>query len=220
MDADTFAAGTKTAGALRAQGIADVDDSTLARAMYSTDASLYRVVPQVVVHPRHVDEIEAVLGVAREHRVPLTMRGAGTSIAGNAVGTGIVVDTSRHLNRVLELDPQTRTALVEPGTVHATLQQQALRHGLRFGPDPSTHSRCTVGGMIGNNACGSRALGYGRTVDNVVAIDLLTGTGERVSLAEGTGEDSAAARAVAGIVDADLATVRTEFGRFVRQVSG
>ncbi|HEX6876510.1 MAG TPA: FAD-binding oxidoreductase, partial [Nocardioidaceae bacterium] len=156
---------SELAEALRRSGVEDVDDSSLARAMYSTDASLYRVVPRVVVRPRHADEIAAALAVAREHAVPLTMRGAGTSIAGNAVGTGIVVDTGRHLNRVLELDPESRTALVEPGTVHATLQKQALGHGLRFGPDPSTHSRCTVGGMIGNNACGSRALGYGRTVD-------------------------------------------------------
>ncbi len=210
---------TDLADALRRQGVSDVEDSTLARAMYSTDASLYRVVPQVVVHPRHADEIAAVLSVAREQKVPLTMRGAGTSIAGNAVGTGIVVDTSRHLNRVLDLDPESGTALVEPGTVHATLQQEARRHGLRFGPDPSTHSRCTVGGMIGNNACGSRALGYGRTVDNVVSLDVLTGTGERLLLGEGV-HDVEAARRVAAVVDADLATVRTEFGRFGRQVSG
>jgi len=207
--------------ALRRHGVGEVDDSTLTRAMYSTDASLYRVVPQVVVHPRHTDEIAAALAVAREHRVPLTMRGAGTSIAGNAVGTGIVVDTSRHLNRVLDLDPETRTALVEPGTVHATLQQQALGHGLRFGPDPSTHSRCTVGGMIGNNACGSRALGYGRTVDNVVSLDVLTGTGERLLLGDGTGgEASEALGRLDGLVGGALATVRTEFGRFGRQVSG
>lgn len=207
------------AEALRRSGVGEVDDSSLTRAMYSTDASLYRVVPQVVVRPRHVEEIEATLATAREQGVPVTMRGAGTSIAGNAVGTGIVVDTSRHLDRVLELDPDSRTALVEPGTVHATLQVQALRHGLRFGPDPSTHSRCTVGGMIGNNACGSRALGYGRTVDNVVALDVLTGSGERLLVdADGGGAD--AARRVAAVVDADLATVRTEFGRFGRQVSG
>jgi FAD/FMN-containing dehydrogenase/Fe-S oxidoreductase len=209
------------AAALRREGVAEVDDSSLTRAMYSTDASLYRVVPQVVVRPRHVDEIAAVLAVAREHRVPLTMRGAGTSIAGNAVGTGIVVDTRRHLDRVLEIDPGSRTALVEPGTVHATLQQEALRHGLRFGPDPSTHTRCTVGGMIGNNACGSRALGYGRTVDNVVSLEVLTGAGERVRLGEGrTAEASALTERLAAVVDSDLATVRTEFGRFGRQVSG
>src|SRR3712207_6625124 len=108
------------------------------------------------------------------------MRGAGTSIAGNAVGAGIVVDTLRHLGRGLAVDPEARTAVVEPGTVHARLQRAAARHGLRFGPDPSTHSRCTVGGMIGNNACGSRALGYGRTSDNVVALEALTSAGTPV----------------------------------------
>ena len=107
------------------------------------------------------------------------MRGAGTSIAGNAVGPGIVVDTVKHLNRVVSIDPEARTAVVQPGVVHADLQRAAAPHGLRFGPDPSTHTRCTIGGMIGNNACGSRALGYGRTVDNVVALDVAFGDGER-----------------------------------------
>ena len=100
--------------ALRRNGVGDVDDSDLARAMYSSDASLYRVPPRLVVRPRAVDEIEAVLAVAREHRSPVTMRGAGTSIAGNAVGPGIVVDTSRHLNRVLELDPGSRLPALAP----------------------------------------------------------------------------------------------------------
>ena len=212
---------SELAAALRRHGVSDVDDSSLARAMYSTDASLYRVVPSVVVRPRHVDEVVATLAAAREQGVPVTMRGAGTSIAGNAVGTGIVVDTRRHLNQVLEVDRESRTALVEPGAVHAALQQQALAAGLRFGPDPSTHSRCTIGGMIGNNACGSRALGYGRTVDNVVGLDVLTGTGERLRLGPGAdGGQSEVARRVAAVVDSDLATVRTEFGRFGRQVSG
>ena len=209
----------EAAAALRRRGVTDVDDSALARAMYSTDASLYRVPPSVVVRPRHVEEILASLEVARETSVPLTMRGAGTSIAGNAVGPGIVVDTSRYLHRVLQLDVERRTALVEPGTVHATLQQQALRHGLRFGPDPSTHSRCTIGGMIGNNACGSRALGYGRTVDNVVALDVVTGAGERLVLGDGA-DAGDAGRALAALVDGSLSTVRTELGRFGRQVSG
>ncbi|WP_240770475.1 FAD-binding and (Fe-S)-binding domain-containing protein [Nocardioides sp. GY 10127] len=201
--------------ALRGAGLSDVDDSALARALYSSDASLYRVPPRAVVRPRHRDELLAVLGVARETGVPLTMRGAGTSIAGNAVGPGIVVDTSRHLNRVLSVDPESRTALVEPGTAHAVLQRAAAPHGLRFGPDPSTHPRCTIGGMIGNNACGSRALGYGRTSDNVTAMDVAFGTGE-----VWTGGSSAAGDALAGLVDSHLAHVRTSFGRFTRQVSG
>ena len=106
------------------------------------------------------------------------MRGAGTSIAGNAVGPGLVVDTARHLDRVLSLDPESRTAVVQPGRRPRRAPAGGGRAGLRFGPDPSTHSRCTIGGMIGNNACGSRALGYGRTSDNVAGMRVAFGTGE------------------------------------------
>ena len=196
-------------GELRRRGIGDVDDSTLTRALYSTDASLYRVVPQVVVRPRHPDELSAILDVSRETGAPVTMRGAGTSIAGNAVGTGIVVDTLKHLNQVVSIDAEARTAVVQPGVVHADLQRAAAPYGLRFGPDPSTHTRCTIGGMIGNNACGSRALGYGRTVDNVVDL--------AVAWAPGVGDVEAE---LAALVDQHLAHVRTTFGRFSRQVSG
>ncbi|MGZ5418099.1 MAG: FAD-binding and (Fe-S)-binding domain-containing protein [Nocardioides sp.] len=198
-------------------GVTDADGSTLARALYSTDASLYRVQPLVVVRPRDTNEVLATLDVARRTGTPLTMRGAGTSIAGNAVGPGIVVDTSKHLNRVLSVDPEAGTADVQPGVVHAALQRAATPYGLRFGPDPSTHTRCTIGGMIGNNACGSRALGYGRTSDNVVALDAVTGAGERLRTGESGG---AAATGLAALVDTHLATVRTELGRFGRQVSG
>ena len=182
---------------------------SLTRALYSSDASLYRVVPRVVVRPRAADELDAILDVAQATGVPITMRGAGTSIAGNAVGPGIVVDTVRHLTRVVSIDPEARTAVVQPGVVHANLQRAAAPHGLRFGPDPSTHTRCTIGGMIGNNACGSRALGYGRTVDNVVALDAAWGPGAQDVEAQ-----------LGALVDQHLAHVRTEFGRFGRQVSG
>ena len=211
---------SELAEALRREGVTDVDDSSLARALYSTDASLYRVVPQVVVRPRHVDELVATVAVARESGTPLTMRGAGTSIAGNAVGPGVVVDVSRHLDRVLSIDAETRTAVVQPGTVHATVQSAATAQGLRFGPDPSTHTRCTVGGMIGNNACGSRALGYGRTVDNVEGLDVLTAAGERLTLGRGARPASAVLDRLDALVDDHLATIRTELGRFTRQVSG
>jgi FAD/FMN-containing dehydrogenase len=218
-------AGSELLVALAAAGVTDASESTLDRALYSSDASLYRVVPRAVVRPHSTDELLATLAVAREHGVPLTMRGAGTSIAGNAVGPGIVVDTARHLNRVLAIDPEARTARVQPGVVHAVLQRQALAHGLRFGPDPSTHTRCTIGGMIGNNACGSRALGYGRTADNVAGMTAAFGTGEVVEVG---GLDTGAARLtrpavepeLGRIVDAELAHVRTSFGRFSRQVSG
>lgn len=197
-------------------GVVDVSASALDRAMYAADASLYRVVPAAVARPRTVDELVAAVEVARSLGVPVTMRGAGTSIAGNAVGPGLVIDTARHLRRVLSLDPEARVARVEPGVVHAQLQGLALAAGLRFGPDPSTHTRCTIGGMLGNNSCGSRALGFGRTSDNVVGMRVLLGTGEVIS----TDAPGAVAGDLASVVDANLAHVRTQFGRFSRQGSG
>jgi FAD/FMN-containing dehydrogenase/Fe-S oxidoreductase len=212
------------AAALRAAGLNGVDDSVRRRAEYSSDASNYRVVPTVVAFPRHVDEAEAALGVARQLGVPVTCRGGGTSIAGNAVGTGLVLDFSRHLNRVLAVDPQARTAVVEPGAILDDITAAAAGHGLRFGPDPSTHARASIGGSIGNNACGSRALRYGRTADNVVSLDVLTASGERLA-ARRFGRDGLAAAWPAGValdalVAAHLSMIRTEFGRFTRQVSG
>ena len=208
------------AEALRAAGLADVDDSGLARALYSSDGSLYRVLPRAVVRPRHPDELVAVLEVCRALGVPLTARGAGTSIAGNAVGPGVVVDTSRYLHRVRSIDAEAGTATIDPGVVQAALQTAARPHGLRFGPDPSTHNRCTVGGMIGNNACGSRALGYGRTSDNVVGLDVVTGSGERLTLGAGPITGSPTLDRLRELVAGDLAAIRTELGRFGRQVSG
>lgn len=204
--------------ALHRAGVTDVGASDLDRALYAADASLYRVLPQVVVRPRHTDELQAVLAVARESATSLTMRGAGTSIAGNAVGPGIVVDTARHLHRIRSLDAEAGLAVVEPGVVHAALQAEATAAGWRFGPDPSTHSRCTVGGMVGNNACGSRALGYGRTSDNVEALDVLWGNGSRQRVAPGVTDGVAGE--LARVVGSDLGHVRTSFGRFSRQVSG
>jgi FAD/FMN-containing dehydrogenase/Fe-S oxidoreductase len=154
--------------------------------------------------------------------MPVTTRGAGTSCAGNAVGPGLILDTSRHLNSIVEIDPEARTARVEPGVVQSALQAAAASHGLRFGPDPSTHNRCTIGGMIGNNACGPRALAYGKTSDNVLALEMITGSGEQITLgAPGTNHDhSASLAALKAVVQANLGTIRTEFGRFGRHVSG
>ena len=207
---------------LRRRGVGHTLDSTkLTRALYSSDASLYRVVPQAVAYPRSVEEAVAVLDAARAVRMPVTTRGAGTSCAGNAVGPGLVVDTARYLNTITSIDPEGRTAWVEPGVVQSALQAAAAPHGLRFGPDPSTHNRCTIGGMIGNNACGPRALGYGKTADNVVALDVLTGSGERILLDGRESVDAyASLSALKKVVAANLGTIRTEFGRFGRQVSG
>lgn len=205
---------------LQARGVADARADATSRAVYSSDASLYRIRPAAVVFPRHLDEVFATLEVCRERGIPVTSRGAGTSIAGNAIGRGVVIDFSRHLNRVLEFDAESRTAVVEPGAVHATLQTVALANGLRFGPDPSTHTRCTVGGMIGNNACGSRALAYGRTADNVTSLDVLTGSGTRLKLGAGETPATPETDALRTLVSGNLGTIRTELGRFGRQVSG
>jgi FAD/FMN-containing dehydrogenase/Fe-S oxidoreductase len=215
---------TELAGALRAAGLSEVDDSARRRAEYSSDASNYRVVPAAVAFPRDVDEAAAALRVAIRAGVPVTSRGAGTSIAGNAVGPGLVLDFSRHLNRVLAVDPDTRTAVVEPGAILDDITAAAAEHGLRFGPDPSTHARASIGGSIGNNACGSRALSYGRTADNVVSLDLLTASGQRLA-ARRMGRDGLAAAgpigaALEGVISARLGVIRTEFGRMTRQVSG
>lgn len=142
----------------------------------------------------------------------MTARGAGTSIAGNAVGTGLVLDFSAHLRRVLSIDPDAATAVVEPGVVQEDLQHAAKPYGLRFGPDPSSSSRCTIGGMIGNNACGTRALGYGRTSDNVVSVGH-HGRGRTV-------DDESMLADLRRVTTAGLGTIRTEMGRFSRQVSG
>src|SRR6266550_1495508 len=128
--------------ALRRAGVREVDASARRRAEYSADASNYRVVPQAVAFPRHRDEVAAALSVCREFGVPLIARGAGTSIAGNAVGTGLV----------LAVDPEARTAVAHPGAIRDAVTASAATHGLRFGRDPSTHARATVGGSMGNNA--------------------------------------------------------------------
>ncbi|MFS3129826.1 FAD-binding and (Fe-S)-binding domain-containing protein [Nocardioides sp. Bht2] len=208
--------------ALRRAGVDDVRDDAASRAAYTSDASLYRVPPRLIAFPRNAEQVAAAIEVAREHRVPLTPRGAGTSVAGNAIGPGIVLDVSKHLDRIIAIDTQARTARVQPGVVQADLQRAAAPFGLRFGPDPSTASRCTIGGMIGNDACGSRSLAYGRTADNVEALSLITGTGAELITSRTTGHRGfAPARLALGeLIDTHLSVLRTEFGRFPRQVSG
>ncbi|UFU08312.1 FAD-binding and (Fe-S)-binding domain-containing protein [Ruania halotolerans] len=208
---------TGVVDALRSAVSGEVDAGVRRRAEYSTDASNYRVIPEVVVFPTSTEDVLAILRVAREHSTAITARGAGTSIAGNAVGTGIVIDFSRHLNKVLEIDPEARTARVQPGVVMSDLQKAAAPYGLRFGPDPSTQSRATLAGMIGNNACGPHAVAWGRTADNTISLDVVDGTGRRFTAGRG---DLSALPGLEELVRDRLAMIRTEFGRFGRQVSG
>ncbi|MDO3650462.1 FAD-binding and (Fe-S)-binding domain-containing protein [Nocardia mangyaensis] len=204
------------AGALRGRIRGEVDASVRRRAEYSSDASNYRVRPTVVVFPRGADDVAAVVGCARDNGLSVTARGGGTSVAGNAIGPGIVLDFSRHMTAIRAVDVAARTAIVQPGVVLSDLQRRLRADGLRFGPDPSTQDRCTLGGMIGNNACGPHALAWGRTSDTVRELRVIDGTGARRVL--GAGLD--AVPGLAGFTTANLAVLRTELGRFERQASG
>jgi FAD/FMN-containing dehydrogenase/Fe-S oxidoreductase len=190
------------------------------RAAYSSDASLYRRVPVAVAEPRSVGELARAVAVAVEEGLPVTMRGGGTSIAGNSIGTGVVIDTSRHLDRILAIDPDERTAVVQPGVVLDDLRAAAATHGLTFGPDPSTHSRCTLGGMIGNNACGSHSVAWGTTADNVIALRMLTAEGTELAPGRGATGDVVIDENLTLLRDNFLAPLRKELGKFSRQVSG
>ena len=202
------------------RALIDVDSSSGTRARYSSDAGLTRIPPLAVAFPRTPEQALAAFDLARAHGVPLTARGGGTSCASNAIGPGLVLDFSRHMNRVLSIDPEARTATVEPGCVGSTLQAAAAKHGLRFGPDPSSQNRATIAGMVANNACGPHATAWGRTSDNIVSLDCVDGQGRRFTAT--TGRDSALndVPGLASLIDSNLAPIRTQLGRFKRQVSG
>ena len=198
----------------------DVDSSVGTRARYSSDAGLTRIPPLAVAFPRTPEQAVAAFHLARAHGVPLTARGGGTSCASNAIGPGLVLDFSRHMNRVISIDPEARTATVEPGCVGSTLQAAAAKHGLRFGPDPSSQNRATIAGMVANNACGPHATAWGRTSDNIVSLECIDGQGRRFTAT--TSHDSALhdVPGLASLIDTNLAPIRTQLGRFKRQVSG
>ena len=202
------------------RALIDVDSSTGTRARYSSDAGLTRIPPLAVAFPRTPEQALAAFDLARAHGVPLTARGGGTSCASNAIGPGLVLDFSRHMNRVISIDPEARTATVEPGCVGSTLQAAAAKHGLRFGPDPSSQNRATIAGMVANNACGPHATAWGRTSDNIVSLDCVDGRGRRFTAT--TSNDSALrdVPGLASLIDSHLAPIRTQLGRFKRQVSG
>ncbi|HWM04714.1 MAG TPA: FAD-binding oxidoreductase, partial [Actinophytocola sp.] len=194
------------------------------------DASNHRQVPVGVVVAESADDAVAAVRAANEFDVPLVPRGGGTSLAGNATGGGLVLDLSK-LDRIHAVDPATRTARVEPGVILDDLRAAAAPHGLTFGPDPSTHSRCTLGGMIGNNSCGAHSVAWGTTLDNVEELDVLLYDGTRLTVGPLTAEELAERAAGPGrvgeihaalrdLADANLAVLRKELGRLGRQVSG
>ncbi|GGK48481.1 FAD-binding and (Fe-S)-binding domain-containing protein [Salinarimonas ramus] len=173
------------------------------RALYATDASNYRQVPIGVVVPRTVEAGAEAMRTAIRHHAPILSRGGGTSLAGQCTNTAVVIDWSKHCNRVLGIDAERRTARVEPGCILDVLRAQAERHHLTFGPDPATHDHNTLGGMIGNNSCGVHSVIGKRTADNVEALDILTPRGLRLTVGKTSDEDLARIRAEGGPV-ADL----------------
>ncbi|WP_051259381.1 FAD-binding and (Fe-S)-binding domain-containing protein [Schaalia suimastitidis] len=197
-----------------------VDYSAGTRARYSTDAGNYRIPPLAVVMPRTIDDVLTTLHAARAAGIPVTSRGGGTSCAGNAIGPGLVIDFTRHMNRVLSINPETQTAVVEPGCIQETLQAAARPYGLRFGPDPSSSNRASIGGMVGNNACGPHATAWGRTADNIVALDCVDGQGRRFTARTSHDEALDEVPGLAALIRSNLAPIRTELGQFGRQVSG
>lgn len=209
----------------------EVDFSSKAQGLYASDASNYRHVPMGVVLPFDSDDVVETVIACTEAGVPVTIRGGGTSIAGNASGTGVVIDTSRHLNRVLSIDPIARTAVVESGVVLDQLNAAAAEYNLRFAPDPSTHSRCTIGGMLGNDACGSHSVAWGRTMDNVLSMEVLLPDGTLMSVGPTTPEELAELckrtdrtgkiyQDLRALVQNNLAILRTGFVQMPRRVSG
>src|SRR5437867_11011214 len=150
------------------------------RALYSTDGSNYRQIPIGVVIPRDNDDVIAAVAICREHAAPLLCRGGGTSLAGQCCNVAVILDFSKYMAQILELDPQKRFARVQPGVILDHLRAAAEEHKLTFGPDPASHSRCTIGGMVGNNSCGVHSIMAGKTDENIEELEVLTYDGIRL----------------------------------------
>jgi FAD/FMN-containing dehydrogenase/Fe-S oxidoreductase len=219
------------AAALRRATSGGVRFDPYSRHLFSRDASMYAIEPLGVVFPRDGDEAAAVVSTAAEFGVPVLARGAGTSLAGQAVGRAVVMDFSRHMNQILAIDAEARRARVQPGVVQEQLNRAAARHGLMFGPDTSTSNRATLGGMIGNNSAGSHSVRYGMTVDHVLTLDVVLSDASRaafgpLSAAEVAGR--AARQSLEGTICRELpllaernaGAIATGFPRFWRQSGG
>ncbi len=190
------------------------------RALYATDGSNYRQVPIGVVVPRTVEAAMAAVRICHDHDVPVLSRGGGTSLAGQCCNVAVVIDWSKYLRHVLEIDPDARRARVQPGCVLDDLRDRAEQHHLTFGPDPATHDHCTLGGMLGNNSCGIHSVMAGRTSDNVRSLDVLTYDGLRLTVGP-TGDDELesiiAAGGRRGEIYAGLKRIRDTYAEEIRR---
>ncbi|MBK9169555.1 MAG: FAD-binding protein [Bryobacterales bacterium] len=213
--------------ALAAAISGEVRFDAVSRALYSTDASVYQIEPIGVAVPRTREDIIAIVEVCRRFRCPLTMRGGGTSQAGQAIGGGVQVDISKHYNRVLEVNPGERWVRVQPGIVLDELNAELRPHGLRFAPDITTAARATIGGMIANNSSGARSVLYGKTIDHVLELDVILADGsvEHMRPLDGADLDAACERSAVYRTVRDLGRecageVERRFPRVMRRVGG
>jgi FAD/FMN-containing dehydrogenase/Fe-S oxidoreductase len=202
------------------------------RALYATDGSNYRQIPIGLVVPRDADDVSAAVEACRKYGAPVLPRGAGTSLAGQCCNVAVVLDFTKYMNQILEIDTRRRFARVQPGVVLDTLRNQAESAGrLTFGPDPSTHSRCTLGGMIGNNSCGTHSLLAGKTVDNVEELRILLYDGTQLTVGATSDEElgsiigqggrrGAIFGSLRAIRDRYAASIRSGFPPIPRRVSG
>jgi FAD/FMN-containing dehydrogenase len=189
------------------------------RHLYANDASIYRVVPIGVVVPRDAEDVVTTMALCREHGAPVLGRGCGTGLSGQSVNNGVVLDFSKYMNRIVDLDPEARTAVVQPGVICDQLRYAAMEHGLTFAPDPATHDHNTLGGMIGNNSCGTHSVYGGKTVDNVLELDVLLPDGTRLTV--GCDEESRLDEIIGaggrrGEIYRRLREIRDRYGDLVR----
>ncbi|MDN5771971.1 MAG: FAD-binding oxidoreductase, partial [Microlunatus sp.] len=201
------------------------------RGAYASDSSNYRQVPIGVVIPRTVDDAVAAIAVCRDYDVPVLSRGGGTSLAGQGTNEAVVIDWTKFCHRLIAVDVQARTCVVETGIALDDLNAQLAEHGLMFGPKPATHRTCTIGGMIGNNSCGSTAQAYGKTVDNLTRLEILTYDGLRMWVGPTSGDEYDQILAAGGrkaeiyrtlreLRDSHLGEIRTRYPKIPRRVSG
>ncbi|HEX7893798.1 MAG TPA: FAD-binding oxidoreductase, partial [Terriglobales bacterium] len=206
--------------ALRTRIGGEVRFDTGSRALYATDGSNYRQVPIGVVLPRDNDDVIATVETCHDQGIPLLCRGGGTSLAGQCCNVAVVLDFSKYMAQILEIDPERRIARVQPGVVLDHLRNAAEKFNLTFGPDPASHSRCTLGGMIGNNSCGVHSVMAGKTDENIEELEILTYDGLRMRVGETSSPElqkiiTAGGRR--GEIYAGLLALRDEYGDLVRK---
>ncbi|MGH9588274.1 MAG: FAD-binding and (Fe-S)-binding domain-containing protein [Acidobacteriaceae bacterium] len=218
--AEEFHAAQELAARLTSAVRGEVRFDDGSRALYATDASNYRQVPIGVVLPRDTADVEATIAVCREFNAPVLSRGGGTSLAGQCCNVAVILDFSKYMRAIQSLDPDTKLARVEPGIVLDRVREAAEQHHLTFAPDPATHSRCTIGGMIGNNSCGVHALMGGKTVDNIRSLDILLYDGTRMTVGATSDEEFARIIAAGGRraeIYSALAGIRSRFAPLIRE---